>query len=152
MVCGISYKKHRTPVLQKQCAIRMDPDSSSVIKTGSLRPTVPPFYISDRSRGSGGSNDQTQLVSSCPGAAHMWCPGERVGNDNRSFSGFICLSLFYVIAIVFHLYHGGFVCLLLFYTIAIVFHLYHEMRRRNFEPTLLLTQWIFNLQRHISMV
>ena len=34
----------------------------------------------DRSRGSGGSNDQTQLVPGWPGAAHMWAPGDKVGN------------------------------------------------------------------------
>ena len=47
--------------------------------------------------------------------------------------------------------------LLLFYTIATVFQLYHsgdmmyEMRRRKPEPTLLVTQWIFNLPHHIGM-
>ena len=36
---------------------------------------------SDRPRGSGGSSDETQLVSGWPGAAHMWwCPGGKVVN------------------------------------------------------------------------
>ena len=48
------------------------------------------------------------------------------------------------------------VCLLSFYTIPTVFQLYHgddmiyEMSRRKLKPTLLPTQWIFNL--HIGMV
>ena len=48
----------------------------------------------------------------------------------------------------------GLVCLLLFYVIAMVFQLYHggDMRRRKLEPTLLLTEWIFNLPHHIGMV
>ena len=47
---------------------------------------------------------------------------------------------------------------MLFYTIATVFQLYHaddvmyEMRRRNPESTLLLTQGIVNLPHHIDMV
>ena len=50
------------------------------------------------------------------------------------------------------------VCLLLLYNIATVFQLYHgsdmmyEMRRRKPEPTLLLTEAIFNLQHHIDMI
>ena len=48
--------------------------------------------------------------------------------------------------------------LLLFYAIATLFQLYlgsaqmYEMSRRKPKPTLLLTQGIFNLPRHIGMV
>ena len=49
---------------------------------------------------------------------------------------FVCLLLFYVI--VFQLHHGG--------------DMMHEIRRRKSEPTLLLTQEIFNLQCHICIV
>ena len=51
-----------------------------------------------------------------------------------------------------------FVCLLLFYAIAIVFQIYHgsdimnETRRRKPKSTLLPTQWTFNLPHHIGMV
>ena len=51
----------------------------------------------------------------------------------------------------------GFFLFLLFYAIATVFQLYlnndmmHENRRRKAEPTLLLTQGIFNLLHHIDM-
>ena len=55
---------------------------------------------------------------------------------------------------------GNFVLfvLLLLYTISTVFQLYlggsmmHEMRKGKHEPTLLLTQGIFNLPHHIGMV
>ena len=54
-------------------------------------------------------------------------------------AGFVCLSLFYVIATVFHLYHGG--------------DMMDEMRRRKHKPTLLLTQGMFSFPpHHIGMV
>ena len=39
-----------------------------------------PDFKSDRSSRSGDSCDQIQLVSSCSGATHKWCPGGKVGN------------------------------------------------------------------------
>ena len=50
------------------------------------------------------------------------------------------------------------VCLLWFYATATVFQLYlgsdlmHDMRRKQPEPTLLLTQWIFELPHNIGMI
>ena len=44
----------------------------------------------------------------------------------------------YTITTVFQLYHGG--------------NMIYETRRRKPEPTLLPTQWIFNLRHHLSMV
>ena len=50
------------------------------------------------------------------------------------------------------------VCLLLLSAITTLFQLYHdsnmmyEIRRRKPEPTILLTQWIFNLPHHIGIV
>ena len=49
-------------------------------------------------------------------------------------SDWILVLLFYAIATVFRLYHGG--------------DMIYEMRRRKPEPTLILTQGIFNLPDH----
>ena len=51
---------------------------------------------------------------------------------------FVCLLMFYAIAIVFQLYHGG--------------DMKHEMRKRQSEPTLLPTQRSFILPHHTGMV
>ena len=51
---------------------------------------------------------------------------------------FVCLMLFSTIAMVFQLYHGG--------------DMMYELRRKESEPALLLTQGIFKLPHHIGMV
>ena len=48
----------------------------------------------------------------------------------------VCLLLFYAIATVFQIYHGG--------------DMMYEMRKGKPDPTLLLTQGIFNLPHHIG--
>ena len=60
--------------------------------------------------------------------------------SNRDHGAFIivCLLLFYATATIFQLYHGG--------------DMMYEIRRRNPEPTQLLTQGNFNLPQHIGMV
>ena len=62
---------------------------------------------------------------------------DKIGTS-RIWNIVVCLLLFYAIAKVFQLYHGG--------------DMMPEMRRRKPEPTLLLTQGIFNPPRHTGMV
>ena len=57
------------------------------------------------------------------------CTLSQVSNDHDVT--LYCLLLFYAIATIFQLYHGG--------------DMMYEMSRRKPEPTLLLTQGIFNL-------
>ena len=48
------------------------------------------------------------------------------------------LSVYYAVATVFQVYHGS--------------DMMYEMKRRRPEPTLLLTEGIFNLPHHVGMV
>ena len=55
-----------------------------------------------------------------------------------------------------YIQYDCFICLWLFYAIATEFQysgdMMYEMRRRKPKPTLLPTQWIFNLPCHTGMV
>ena len=83
--------------------------------------------------------DVTTIPMSIPLYAAPCLKGQcRLLRMHINTSVFVCLLLFYAIATVFKLYHGG--------------YMMNEMRRRQPKPTLLPTQGIFSLPRHIGMV